>query len=164
MPIEIDIKLILKNRIENRAECETWAVDVGGQVEAIITSFVEEGKWNVGFKTSDDVIKDASCFSNIHFDGEWKDGEDVITPVLWFGAHDTPMKRWSIDKNILPAEYEFWFLEDGYEAMYRIVPDSSGYFDIWYFAECGREFADISDIMKSCPVNFQESDSPEEIK
>lgn len=42
-------------------------------------TLVEEGKWNVGFKTSDDVIKDASCFSNIHFDGEWKDGEDVIT-------------------------------------------------------------------------------------
>lgn len=165
--IEIDIGAILEGLIEDRTLCEQWDCDVGCKVESLMSEFMDEAAWHTGFKTNNGLITLENANKSIAFDGItglWSSNGDLAVPVIWFG-YDVPTALWTIDENIDESSFSFWFVNDESESLYRVVPGSdNGCFDIWYFAECGRWFPVISEIMDECPISFDASDTAEMIK
>ena len=166
-PIEIDIKTILEDMIEDRSSCEQWDCDVGSEVESLMNRFMEGASWHTGFRTKAGILRSENAGSTISFDstsGQWSDNGEIVLPILWFG-YDEPAERWTIDENIDVFEFSFWFADNENDSLYRVVHDSdNGCFDIWYFAECGRWFPVISEIRENCPIMLEEFDTAEIIK
>ena len=165
--MEIDIKAILQDMIDERNSCEQWNCDIGGAVESLLDGFSAGGYWHAGFRTNAGKILLLDTTLPISFDkssGQWKNDDEIVTPILWFG-YDEPMKLWTIDENIDAEGFLFWFVEDEYDSLHRVVLGSNdGCFDTWYFAECARAFPSIKDIMSRCPIAFEERDTLAMIK
>lgn len=163
-PVEIDIKSVLKDLIESRSISEQWNCDVGGRIEHLLNSFCINGSWHVGFKTPDGIIDIKEADPDISFDessGQWMKAQIVCTPIIWFG-YDIPMTLWTIDENIDPQDYSFWFLTDYYN---RVIPDfEDSDLETWYFWECGMSIPAISELMDKCPISFEPNDTQETIK
>ena len=86
---------------------------------------------------------------------------------MWFDFpddHSKPIRPWVIFPDMGRDSIEFWFETDWQMAMAHIIEDYDWQsFDIWYFAECGRDFPDIEEIRNKCPLTLTREDTAEDI-
>ncbi len=118
-------------------------------IEIALRKFVEESDWHYGLRKDDQFYEDVETWPAPKADGSWADNTGrKMEPCMWFG---TGWDEWVLDGDNL----EFWLSDypegDLIEIHYDAYP---GY---------GGEIPGFEEVIKSCPVTIEKSDTPESI-
>lgn len=153
----IPLAVIIDKIIEERMGCESWDCDLGGIIENSLLRFEKEGSWHFGLIADSQILSDARFWpspSKISGELNWKIGEAIYKPTIWFGNSDTPIAPWVIYKGMPLDTQAFWKETDEYYIMQALIEDCNDTFLMWYFPECGRCAPDMEEIKHRCPVDL----------
>ncbi len=164
--LPIDILAKLKAKLEDRETCECWDVDVGWAISRDAIDFQTEGVWHYGLASATGILRKPEEWpSPKQRNGStvWEIDDEVFTPTMWFGREgDPPMSRWTITPTISQDAFHLWFLDFNEDIMDSIVDDFNT-IAVWYLYECDIDVPDLSMIIGSCPIPFEETDDSQRI-
>lgn len=143
---------ILLEFLDNESSSTEFYAKVSGYVEKSFELFVENSTWHLGSMKKDGSI--IELVSAKDYTGNFND--DI--PLLWFGpTGKKPENIWIIKYG---EELAYgWFADDEWSLIEYLIDDCSDCFGIWYLAECGRWLPDMEEILKICPIKFEETDT-----
>ena len=147
---ELDISdyIDLESKKEFLMECGLYD-QTDEYIEIALRKFVEESDWHYGLRKDNQYYEDVETWPAPKAAGTWVDNTGkTLEPCMWFGAG---WDEWVLDGDNL----DFWLSDypEGYiiERHYDAYP--------WY----GGGIPGMDEIIKSCPIPIEDSDTPESI-
>lgn len=160
---------LYNNLLEGLLDGENFDIEICTLWSAQLQNFIDRGQWHVAMQAKDGTLLETPEDWPIPVRDErgkivWrKDGIDYA-PMMWYGLTDGEiLPEWVIGVNGMKAlvtiedgmgdyggQYQIQGLEINYESLY------GSDFLFWYFGCGGREGAEFSKVLDSCPINLVE--------